>query len=119
MNRFSTCSLFTIALSLSALFLSAATDDFEPIPDEIDYNFHVRPILSDSCLVCHGPDANKRQANLRLDIAKIAYAPLVKHPELVAFAPGDLKKSHAYQRLISDDPKVMMPPPDRSSSTAK
>ena len=37
------------------------------LPDNIDYNFHVKPILSDKCFACHGPDAGNRKANLRLD----------------------------------------------------
>src|SRR6476646_11723924 len=47
---------------------------------KISYNFDIRPILSDKCFSCHGPDANKRQAGLRLDIAKIAYDALKEHP---------------------------------------
>ena len=96
-----------------------ASLDSEPIPEVIDYNFHVRPILSDNCFVCHGPDAKKQKANLRLDIADHAYAPLEAHPELVAIAPGDLKKSHAYQRIISDDPAIVMPPPDAHLTLSK
>ena len=42
------------------------------IADKISYNFDIRPILSDKCFACHGPDANKRQAGLRLDIAESA-----------------------------------------------
>ena len=36
------------------------------IPEEISYNFDIRPILSDKCLACHGPDANKREAGLAI-----------------------------------------------------
>ncbi len=39
-------------------------------PDRISYNFHVRPILSDKCFACHGPDQNKLEAGLRLDLAE-------------------------------------------------
>ncbi|MCK5704730.1 MAG: hypothetical protein KAI29_26435, partial [Cyclobacteriaceae bacterium] len=44
------------------------------LPEEISFNFHVKPILSDKCFVCHGPDANKRKAGLRLDKEEVAKA---------------------------------------------
>ncbi|MCB0847436.1 MAG: hypothetical protein KDE26_29500, partial [Bacteroidetes bacterium] len=46
------------------------------LPDQLDYNYHIKPILSDRCFACHGPDENKREANLRLDIAESAYEAL-------------------------------------------
>ena len=42
-------------------------NEISKLPDKIDYNYHVKPILSDKCFVCHGPDAKNRKANLRLD----------------------------------------------------
>lgn len=41
---------------------------YTDLPEKIDFNFHVRPILSDRCFSCHGPDENARKANLRLDV---------------------------------------------------
>ena len=41
-------------------------------PDKLDYNFHIRPILSDRCFVCHGPDEGTRKADLRLDVREVA-----------------------------------------------
>ena len=61
----------------------------EEIPDTISYNFNIRPILSDKCFKCHGPDANKRQANLRLDIPEIAFRALKDNPNSHALVPGD------------------------------
>ena len=46
------------------------------MPEQVSYNFHIRPILSDKCFKCHGPDKNKREAGLRLDIPDSAFAPL-------------------------------------------
>src|SRR5678816_4419825 len=46
------------------------------IPDKISYNFHVRPILSDKCFACHGPDKNHQEAGLRLDFPEFAFKPL-------------------------------------------
>ncbi|EON76497.1 hypothetical protein ADIS_2947 [Lunatimonas lonarensis] len=83
----------------------------EPIPDQVSYNLHIRPILSDNCFACHGPDANKREAGLRLDLADEAFAALRDTPGSHAFVPGMPKESEAYRRMVSDDPMERMPPP--------
>jgi len=82
------------------------------IPDVISYNFNIRPILSDKCFKCHGPDASHRQAHLRLDIADSAYAPLHVTKGAFAIVPGDPGSSLLLQRVTSQDPGFMMPPPD-------
>lgn len=82
----------------------------EQIPDKISYNFHVRPILSDKCFACHGPDANKRQAGLRLDIAENAYKALDENPTTHALVPGEPRLSEAFLRISSSDPTRKMPP---------
>jgi hypothetical protein len=76
----------------------------------VSYAFEVRPILSDKCFACHGPDAAKRESGLRLDNAEGAAAPLKDSPGS-AIVPGDLSKSAAWQRIISHDPEQVMPPP--------
>src|SRR5690554_5463906 len=80
--------------------------------DQISYNFHVRPILSDNCFACHGPDANTREAGLRLDVEEAAYAALKENPDAHAIIPGDPDNSEAFRRIISDDPHEKMPPPE-------
>ncbi|MFO7826353.1 MAG: PSD1 and planctomycete cytochrome C domain-containing protein [Cyclobacterium sp.] len=82
------------------------------IPDVVSYNFHIRPILSDNCFACHGPDANKREAGLRLDNEEGAYAALKENPGKHAVIPGDPKQSMLIQRIFSTDPGQMMPPPE-------
>ncbi|HLT06780.1 MAG TPA: PSD1 and planctomycete cytochrome C domain-containing protein [Cyclobacteriaceae bacterium] len=84
--------------------------------DQVSYNFHVRPILSDNCFACHGPDANKREAGLRLDEPEAAYAALKDNPEFHAIVPGDPNKSEALRRILSDNPDEMMPPPSSNLS---
>ena len=79
------------------------------MPDVVDYNFHIRPILSDRCFKCHGPDANKRQANLRLDTKEGAYAAFKDNAKAHAIVPGDPSKSDAFQRLITKDTALRMP----------
>ncbi len=78
--------------------------------ERVSYNFQVRPILSDKCFNCHGPDANKRQAGLRLDIAQEAYKALKEHPKAHAIVPGNPQLSELYLRVSSTDTSYIMPP---------
>ncbi len=80
------------------------------LPDKVDFNYHIRPILSDRCYACHGPDANKREAGLRLDLEKEAYALLKDTKGMHGIVPGKPDKSGVYLRLISEDPEMRMPP---------
>ena len=50
--------------------------EIENLPESIDFNYHVKPILSDRCYACHGPDAKTRKAGLRLDIESVAFSKL-------------------------------------------
>lgn len=77
--------------------------------DKLGYNRDIRPILSDKCFQCHGPDAAKRQADLRLDDPKSALDHRDGKPALL---PGDPAHSRVYQRLITSDATERMPPPD-------
>jgi len=80
------------------------------IPDSISYNFDIRPILSDKCFKCHGPDANSRQAGLRLDIADSAYKTLQENPSWHAIVPGNPMLSQVFLRVSSQDTALQMPP---------
>lgn len=80
------------------------------IPASIDYNLHVKPILSDRCFSCHGPDKNKLKANLRLDIPT-ALTTKAESGKM-ALVPGNLAKSELFHRIISNDPEYLMPSPE-------
>ncbi|NID11530.1 DUF1553 domain-containing protein [Fibrivirga algicola] len=80
------------------------------VPEKVDYNLHIKPILSDRCFACHGPDKNKQQAGLRLDTPEGAYAALEKSGKK-AIVPGDLASSELFHRITSTDPDEMMPTP--------
>lgn len=88
----------------------------EAMPDSVSYNFDIRPILSDKCYACHGPDGNKRQAGLRLDIAEDAYKALEENPDAHAIVPGDPLKSQVFLRISSEDSTVRMPPVESNLS---
>lgn len=83
---------------------------YESLPDYVDYNFHIKPILSDRCYTCHGPDAQTRKAGLRLDIEEEAFKKLESGK--YAFVKGSINKSEVIHRLLSDDPDKIMPPPE-------
>ncbi|ERM84585.1 hypothetical protein P872_24520 [Rhodonellum psychrophilum GCM71 = DSM 17998] len=87
--------------------------------EQLSYNFHIRPILSDKCFVCHGPDGNKREAGLRLDIPEEAYAALKESPGKHAIIPNELSRSEIFLRISSLDPNEMMPPPESNLQLSK
>ncbi len=87
-------------------------NDNTSIPKTVSYNFHIRPILSDKCFKCHGPDGGHRQAGLRLDIADSAHAPLKETKGAFALVPGKPEQSELYKRISSTDTSYMMPTPD-------
>jgi hypothetical protein len=80
------------------------------VPDQVDFNFHVKPILSDRCFKCHGPDDRQRKAGLRLDVKEIAFGTLASGRRAVV--PGKPARSELVRRITSTDPKVLMPAPE-------
>ena len=104
-----------IGLLLIALFgfSACSTDSSEletQLPEDISFNFDIRPILSDNCYICHGPDSSSRQAGLRLDMREFAIGRLEEGRR--AIVPGNWKKSEIIHRVSSSDPQIMMPPPE-------
>jgi hypothetical protein len=91
-------------LILTALGLAAASAD-EPA---LQYNRDVRPILSDTCFHCHGPDKNSRKANLRLDLREEALKPAKS--KAIPIVPGKPDESEVVRRLFATDPEALMPP---------
>ena len=86
------------ALALAALPAAYAADA------PLEYNRDIRPILSENCFACHGPDSASRKANLRLDKRDAAI-------EAGAFKPGDPDNSELIARIFSTDPEEVMPTP--------
>ena len=81
------------------------------LPEVVDFNYHVKPILSDKCFACHGPDKDAIKADLRLDISEGAIKKILNSGNH-AIVPGSLRKSEAFQRITSEDPTLQMPPPE-------
>lgn len=82
------------------------------LPEVVDFNFHIKPILSDRCFKCHGPDANTREANLRLDTQEGALARLHEDSSRFSIVPGNPSASEVYLRITHPDPEERMPHPD-------
>ncbi len=109
--------LLTIAIIIIAILtimgkLYFSYDGLVNQHEEISYNRDVRPILSDKCFACHGPDANKRKAGLRLDLESGALAELPENKGHFAIVSGNPEKSELIKRIESVDPKVVMPAPE-------
>lgn len=81
--------------------------------EKLQYNRDIRPILSDNCFKCHGPDAKARKAKLRLDVREEALAARENGPAIVA---GDHLKSAAWKHITAADPDELMPPPSSGKS---
>ncbi len=90
----------------------AVADAAAMVPDKVDYNWDVRPILSQNCFACHGNDAAKRKAGLRLDVAADAYGPLPENKKRHAIVRGNPGKSELLRRILTTDPDARMPPMD-------
>src|SRR5690349_2457458 len=80
--------------------------------DRIDFNFQIRPILSDRCFKCHGPDPKSRKVDLRLDTADAAFAICDKKTGARAIVPHKPDQSEIVRRITSGDPDEKMPPPN-------
>ncbi len=95
--------------------MSAEVDD-SSLPERVDYNFHVKPILADRCYPCHGPDENARMTEFRLDSEEGASVRLGASRRRHALVPGSLRKSELAHRIASSDPDFQMPPPESNLS---
>ena len=96
------CRNLGTALSVPAIISAAVA---ATAAHKISYNRDIRPVLSDNCFFCHGPDQNKRKGKLRLDVREEAIAKL-------AIVPGKPDESKLIQRIFTTDTDDLMPPPE-------
>jgi len=112
----SAARLAALAIATAAgLLLQACSRSDDPQlgglrADEIDYNWHVRPILSENCFKCHGPDSTGRKAGLRLDVSELATQELPETPGKYAIVAGRPERSELVRRITSTDVDERMPP---------
>ena len=93
----------------AVIWASSPVISAEPaLPERIEFNRDVRPILAEHCFTCHGPDNNTREADLRLD-SELGLRGTTEKPGAVIAGQAD--KSELISRIFNDDPEEMMPPP--------
>jgi len=97
MQRIAGCAVVVCQLGLATVATAADAT--------LSYNEHIRPILVENCFSCHGADSASRQADLRLDRREDA----IEHGAIV---PGNPDSTAILDRVYSDDPEVVMPPPE-------
>ncbi|MFO0907658.1 MAG: PSD1 and planctomycete cytochrome C domain-containing protein [Isosphaeraceae bacterium] len=100
---------FASAVTFGLILAGSPGRGAEEVPTSIQFNRDVRPILSDNCFLCHGPDQNRRKAELRLDLRAEA-------EKAGAFEAGDSGQSVLIERILSTKPDEQMPPPKSNKS---
>jgi hypothetical protein len=109
--------LASAALALTAKGPRAAAQNDTPSNSIIDFNRQIRPILSDNCFACHGPDEKTRKAKLRLDTKEGAFGKL--RDDGVVIMPGKAAQSELIARITAHDVTELMPPPKSNKKLTK
>ncbi|MCY4158918.1 MAG: DUF1553 domain-containing protein [Bacteroidetes bacterium] len=110
-------SWLLILLLLAAC--SQSSSDLSGLPATVDYNWHVKPVLSDRCYKCHGPDDQTRKAGLRLDVQENAYGRSRDDSSRQIILPGNANASVLVEHISTQDPKRRMPPPESNLSLSE
>ena len=103
-------ALLCICIGCGLDMPSDVADAYDRLPDHIDYNFHIKPILSDRCYACHGPDEQTRKGGFRLDFEESAKSKTESGQ--IPIVEGSPLKSSLCIHILSDDENTMMPPPE-------
>src|SRR5689334_953385 len=106
MNRIKSVQEPIYRVLLAALLLPVASGFAGSLKSNIQFNRDIRPILSDNCFNCHGPDKDKRKAKLRLDTREGLFTAIKERAPVV---PGKPAESELYRRITSTDPDELMP----------
>jgi hypothetical protein len=109
------CGVLALAVAVvAALGIAEEKATLSAMTSRVDFTRQIRPLLSDRCFRCHGPDASRRKAKLRLDVREGAFKKLEAGWAVVK--PGDPSKSELVRRITTDDTEDMMPPPESKLS---
>ncbi len=104
--------LITLGILASTIWFfnstkTASLTPAQPAVKRVDFNRDIRPILSDTCFKCHGPDEKQRMANLRLDDTEGLFVDRGGYRIIV---PGNAAQSKLYQKISATDSSILMPP---------
>ena len=102
---------FSVSEQITGVESSEILISQKNIPETVDFNFHVKPIISDKCFACHGPDEKERAANLRLDTEDGLYQ-LTEELSSYVVDKKSPKKSEMLNRIFHENPSIVMPPPE-------
>ncbi|MBI3759038.1 MAG: DUF1549 domain-containing protein [Deltaproteobacteria bacterium] len=108
MKRSIQLSVLILTMSASGARLwpvSSARQSAKPAAQGVDFDREIRPLLSDNCFQCHGPDEQQRKARLRFDTKEGAFA------KAGVIVPGKAAESRLFKRISATDPAMLMPPP--------
>src|SRR6266851_7241461 len=108
-SRRAACRPLSLVLLLIGTFWLLPESDAAAKGPLVEYNRDIRPILSNNCFKCHGPDAKERQAGLRLDVREEALKPAESGRR--ALVPGKVSSSNLVRRILSPRDLYVMPPP--------
>ncbi len=110
-NQIESMKLFTLLpLAVVCALPALAAPDVAPAPAKIDFNRDIRPILSENCFACHGPDAKQVKGGLRLDHRDSVLTPAKSGK--TAIVPKQPTKSELVHRIFATDADDLMPPPE-------
>ena len=104
-------------LCVTAPLVAWAEEGRKAVPTKVDFNRHIRPLLSKHCFACHGRDAKHREAGLRLDLRDVATKKLESGE--TAIVPGHPAQSELLKRIASKDDSLRMPPPELKRTISK
>lgn len=82
------------------------------LPDQVSFNAHIRPVMSNTCFACHGPDEEDNESGFRIDSSESATSALPSDDEQFGIVPGKPMESEVYLRLIDQGAGEQMPPGD-------
>ena len=118
MRQFTALIILLLAVSACSTKIPVDPETRALLPERVDYNFHIKPLLSDRCYACHGPDDNARQGDLKLYTQEGAFHSALQSGGR-AIVPGRPGRSGIMKRIASSDPAFMMPPPESNLTLSK